>query len=330
MARRPSHDRPVRHAGKTYSVIGEERVHGQTYWLLEPLGPGDRPRYRAFDPRAGRRGEMRRLTVLPKSSGSRQHLETLFRARRPTDAFSVVLAWEERRDTVVVVSEWVDGTDLKNYLDRVRAGALPPVSPHQAVRLVKGLAHGLDWLHARGRVVHGDVKPANLILNRTARRLVLTDFGSAWPVESTARRESGDGITSGYAAPEQQGATGVIDGRADQFAASVILYELLTGKLPYALGGKAGRPEYAAAMGPTYRPPSALAPDRDRVPRRVWDALDRLVTTGVAFDPNRRFRTDREWLTALEHVWRELDPLPTPAAEPTGVLARALRYLRGR
>jgi len=330
MARRPLPHRPVHHAGKTYPVIGEERVHGQPVLLLEQLGASDRPRYRAFDPRAGRRGELRRLTVLPKSPDSRQHLDTLFRSRRTNDAFSVVLAWEERKDTFVVVNEWVEGNDLASYLDRVRSGRLPPISPREAVRLVKGLAHGLDWLHAHAGVIHADLKPANLILNRNARRLVLVDYGSAWPVEITARRTIGDGLTASYAAPELQGATGVVNGRVDQFAASVILYEMLTGKLPYTIGGKAGRPEYAAEMGPCYQPPSALAPNRTPIPKAAWDAIDRLVAPGVAFEPDRRFRTDREWLTALEFAWRELDPLPAPDREPNGVVARVVAFFRGR
>lgn len=74
---------------------------------------------------------------------------------------------------------------------------------------------------------------------------MLVDFGSAWPIERTARRELGDGFHASYAAPELQGATGVIDGRADQFSASVVLYEMLTGQLPYQWGGKAGRPEFS-------------------------------------------------------------------------------------
>ena len=215
MPRRPFQHRPVRHGDRSFPVIGEERVHGRTFLLLETLGAADRPRYRAFDPRAGRGGELRRLTILPKSADSEQHLRTLFRARRTNDAFSVVLAWEERRDSFAVVSEWVEGIDVKRYLDRVRSGGLPPIGPREAIRLVKGLAHGLDWLHSRARVIHADLKPANLILNRNARRMVLVDFGSAWPMERTIHRQFGDGDDDRYTAPELQGATGV-----DQFAVS--------------------------------------------------------------------------------------------------------------
>ena len=184
-------------------------------------GATDRPRFRAFDSRVGRGVELRRLTILPKSVDSEQHLRTLFRARRANDAYSVVLAWEERRDPFAVVSEWVEGIDVTSHLDRVRSGGLPPIGPRDAIRLVKRSAHGLDWLHSRARVIHADLKPANLTLNRNARRMVLVDFGSAWPMERTMNRQFGDGDDDRYAAPELQSATGVVNERVDQFAVSV-------------------------------------------------------------------------------------------------------------
>jgi serine/threonine-protein kinase len=324
--RRPRHT--IRHRGHTYPVIGMERVRGREFLLLRELGSPDRPRYLAFDPHAGFRGELRRLTVLPKSEDGRQHFDALLRARRTNDAFSVVLAWEDRPDAVVLVHEWVAGDSLRFHLDRAKTDPGRSISPHQAVRLVKGLARGLDWYHRESWLVHGDVTPENLVPNRKARRMVLIDFGSAWPMERTARR-GGEGCTPSYGAPELQGAGGVVDGRADQFSASVVLYEMLTGELPYGWGGKAGRPEYAAVKAKTYRPPSVLVAGRVRLTDRAWAAIDHAVGTGVAFDPDRRFASDREWAAALEYAWRELDPV-SPPSPPTGVVTRLLRYFRGR
>jgi serine/threonine protein kinase len=330
MPGRPSDHRPVRLGGRTFPVIGEERIRGRTYLLLESLGAAERPRFRAFDPWAGWRGEPRRLTILPKTPDSEQHLRTLFRVRRTNDAFSIVLDWEERRDSFALVSEWVGGIDLKSYLGRPRHSGGLPISPHQAIRLIKGLAHGLGWLHKSAGIIHADIKPANLIVNRNARRLVLVDFGSAWPIERTVHRAIGDGPTASYSAPELQGATGVIDGRADQFSASVVFYEMLTGQLPYQWGGKAGRPEYAVTMQTTFQPPSLLSPYREHLPTNVWQAIDRVVTTGVAFDPVKRFPNTAEWLSALEIAWRQIDPLPALATPSTGVWQRLRSLFRRR
>ena len=330
MARRHSTSRPISLFGRRYPVLREERIFGERFLLLESLGHGDRQRFLAYHPRYR---VARRVSFLPKTSAGEQHLRSLFRSQRTNNAFARIHVWEERPESFAVVHEWVPGDDLEQHIQKIRVGQLPPMSPHQAVRLVRGLAHGLDWLHNNARIVHGDLKPANLIPNRNARGLIAVDYGSAWPLERTMKRQFGDGDDDRYAAPELQGATGVVDGRVDQFAVSAILYEMLTGRLPYQWGGKAGRPMYAATMQPIYVPPSQIAPHRNKTPDRVWQALDAVVATGVAFDPERRFRSDREWLDALEVVWRSIDPRPTVLTLPTestGVVAKVLSLFRRR
>ena len=102
---------------------------------------------------------------------------------------------------------WVWGTNLRELLRSVRSGELPRPSVPEVVRLARGLAHGLSHYHRRANVVHGDVSPANLIVTSATKNLVLVDFGSAWPVEQTATKESGDGFTLPYAAPNVWPAT---------------------------------------------------------------------------------------------------------------------------
>ena len=119
------------------------------------------------------------------------------------------------------------------------------------MRLLKGVAHALRHLHHRKNIIHGDVKPANLILTKRTS-LVLIDYGSAWPGERTTQRGGGDGFSPAYAAPELVRGNAAVDWRADQFSVGVILYELLTGKLPFGgLGGSVGRlpHSFAATIG---------------------------------------------------------------------------------
>ena len=95
-------------------------------------------------------------------------------------------------------------------------------------------------MHHKKNFVHGDIRPENLVLCREPNRLVLIDFGSAWPVEKTTARSLGDGVSEFYSAPEQLRDNRFADFRSDQFSASVVFYELLTLDLPYeGLGGKA-------------------------------------------------------------------------------------------
>ena len=80
-------------------------------------------------------------------------------------------------------------------------------------------------VHRVNDVVHGDLKPANLLLVRGKNRLIPIDYGSAWTGGETLRRSHGDGISPVYAAPEQLRGDDAVDWRADQFAFGVILFE---------------------------------------------------------------------------------------------------------
>jgi serine/threonine-protein kinase len=165
----------------------------------------------------------------------------------------------------------------------------------------------LQGFHHARNLGHGDIKPENLLLMREPNRLVLIDYGSAWPIEETWRRDSGDGITKHYAAPETLDNPGAGDFRSDQFSLSLVFYELLTLELPFeGVGGQAGRQEYRASFEGKLVHPSELSPDRERLPPGIWPAIDRLVTRGLAFDPGSRFGAPRDWLKEFDTIDAEL------------------------
>ena len=120
----------------------------------------------------------------------------------------------------------------------------------------------------------------------TTGRFALIDFGFAFPTARTVRRIRNEG-TPGYAAPEQSDHSQAVDFRSDQFAASAVLYRLLTGNLPYEVSPGDAEP------GTRVRPPS-------RHNHTVWRALDRVVLRGLELDPDQRFPNTREWLQTLE------------------------------
>jgi class 3 adenylate cyclase/predicted ATPase len=128
---------------------------------------------------------------------------------------------------VYVVSDYLDGPDLGRWLNDHR-----PAWP-EAVRIAAALADALAHAHAR-LIVHRDVKPANIIL--TADRVpVLVDFGLALDDAEVGGHEKG--VISGtpcYMSPEQTaGAAHRIDGRTDIYSLGVVLYEMLTGRVPF-------------------------------------------------------------------------------------------------
>jgi tetratricopeptide (TPR) repeat protein len=129
----------------------------------------------------------------------------------------------------MISMDFVDGESLERRLDR--EGSLPA---EEALRITREIALGLAAAHHRG-VIHRDLKPANILLTRTGEALI-TDFGVARSAGATGITGSGVVIgTPAYLSPEQARAD-PIDGRSDLYALGLILYELLTGVLPFRNG----------------------------------------------------------------------------------------------
>lgn len=307
--------RPVRIGRQEFPVIGKLRIRGRTYLLLKQLSPAPRQRYQAFDPHAGPKGDLRAVHVYQRTNAAMQHVEALHRLHKNDRSLPHILDYDASDGELRLALNWVEGLDLKTYLDQVREGRVVRPSPYEAVRLVRGIAHALFSLHSNAQIIHGDLKPANLILTRGTSHLVMIDFGSAWLVERTEFRDEGDGVSSVYAAPELQNGGIGINGRADQFSASVILFELLTLALPYAnWGGKAGRTELRSANALPLESPSQLIADPGCLPIRIGQELDRVVCRGLALNADDRFPKTREWLNAMNGLFQLLQA-PSPVAD---------------
>ncbi|HLY26074.1 MAG TPA: protein kinase, partial [Aggregatilineales bacterium] len=125
-----------------------------------------------------------------------------------------------------LVMELITGGSLA---DLIRTGAL---SPFDANRILQQLASALDYAHREG-IIHRDLKPHNVLMDSNGNAL-LTDFGLARLVQSTSiLTQSGTIVgTPAYMAPEQW-TGGIIDARTDVYALGVILFEMLTGRLPF-------------------------------------------------------------------------------------------------
>jgi serine/threonine protein kinase len=197
-----------------------------------------------------------------------------------------VFADEDRSD-VYLVMEWVEGKLLRQILNEERK-----LSPERAVRIAIGICDALGYIHSQG-VVHRDLKPENIMVD-AEDHIKLIDFGIA--ANAGARRITFTKLsdtmgTPDYISPEQvNGKRG--DARSDLYAVGVMLYEMLTGKVPFS--------------GPN---PFVIMNDRllnNPVPPREIDpaispALQEIMYRALERDPRNRYASAREFARDLEH-----------------------------
>lgn len=290
----------IRYRGKRLPVRGEVTIRGRRFPITARLGSADRRRLQVYD-RAAR--TLRVVLEAPDSEARRQQAAVLRRHGVGWNAFPQVLDCVHQGQVWTLLTTWVEGQSLESYLRAAREGRRPWPSVYESVRLFRSFVHGLCHFHTTAACVHGDIAPGNLIVSQRPHTLVLIDFGSAWPMESSATRARGDGATPGYAAPETQLGEQA-DPLSDQFAATSVFYEMLTGQLPYdQMGGRAGLPRHREDFASAYQPPSDLVSSGGGVPRTAWEPIDRLCHTGLRLDPQGRFSGSRVWRDNADAAW---------------------------
>lgn len=291
--------------GRRRKAVRTFRFGGKRYYALDRISAGTE-RYEAFDPDAGPRGDRRLLQILPCNARSEQFVHVLQRISQNQTGFPHIIAYHRDGDRLAVVLSWIKGVNLASYLKRARTQRGPGITSLEAVRLFHQLAYGLVQLSQKANIVHGDIKPANLIVCREPNRLVPIDFGSGWAVERTTRRDHGDGSSEVYAAPETLRGEQNIDFRSDWFSAFVTFYEMLTFQVPYdGLGGMAGRdaPDDTPVV---LAPPSGKCLTRKLLSKKAWEIVDAMTAKGLSLNPDTRFCNRNEWLGALDDLRYEL------------------------
>jgi tetratricopeptide (TPR) repeat protein len=197
----------------------------------------------------------------------------------------------------LISMDFVDGESLDRRLDR--DGAMPA---DDAVRIARQLAEGLSAAHARG-VIHRDLKPANVLIDRDGNAFV-SDFGVARSLASTGLTQSGMVVgTPDYLSPEQARGES-IDARSDLYALGLILYEMLTGAMPFQ-GGTISE-ILAQRMLRSPPPVTTLKPQTP-----AW--LARLVDRLLRLQPAHRLQSADAVIRAIEtrEVPRDLRPSRT-------------------
>ena len=280
----------------------------ERYRIDRPIARGGMSMvYRCVDLRLGR-------AVAAKVMDERYADDPVFLQRFKREARA--MARLQHPNLVAVHDFSADGEPIYLIMELITGGTLRellaergPMPPYAAVAVMRALLTGLEEVHEAG-FVHRDIKPDNVLISAN-HHIKLGDFG-------LVRSSSAHQITSGqivgtvsYLSPEQ--VTGeAITPASDVYSAGIVLYELLTGTVPFS-----GDTPLAHA---TARLHSVVSPPSSRVDHEVPTLVDALVATATARDPGERFADASEFLAAVTDVARELDfppftvPVPQNAA----------------
>jgi eukaryotic-like serine/threonine-protein kinase len=274
-------------------------IIGGRYEIIELLGSGGMANvYRAHDPHLGR-------DVAIKVLADRYTADPAFveRFRREASAAAqlnhpnIVQVFDrgETDGTYFIVMEYLTGPDLKSLIRT--QGALPPL---EAIDNTQQILAALAAAHRRD-VIHRDIKPQNVMLASDGL-LKVTDFGIARAGAESEMTEAGSVIgTAQYLSPEQAHG-GELTSASDCYSAGVVLYEMLTGRVPFD-----GERPVVVAMKQINEPP---VPPRTYEPD-VPPALEAVVMTALAKRPSERYRSAEEFSAALTEVRRQIDPSNT-------------------
>jgi serine/threonine protein kinase/formylglycine-generating enzyme required for sulfatase activity len=214
-----------------------------------------------------------------------------------------------------IAMEYVPGGTLNDYLRRAQQKG-QRLDLHEALPLMAQVADALDYAHRLG-IVHRDIKPSNILLRQLEQpdregdpplRAQITDFGLAKLRYGGVETQTGAFMgTLAYMSPEQ--CLGKeLDGRSDEYALGVILYQLATGRLPFEIE----TPTEAVAKHVYETPPAPRQVNPGLLP-----ALEEILLKALAKSPDERFATPGELAQALRRITSQVSQEDLTRASPT-------------
>ena len=297
----------------SYGLREEVTVEVGRYQILETIGTGATSRVvRAFDPMIGRTVAIKLFQrELAQGAARERFIQEARVVGQISHQYIIALhdmGIDESSSTPYLVMEYVEGQPLDKILQK---GSVPFA---RACAWAGNVATALEVAHRKG-VIHGDVKPANILISQEGR-VKLTDFGMA----RLASRDSKDSPllgTPAYWCPEQIMGKPQ-DARSDIFSLGVVLYEMVTGQRPFdadSLQGICGRVLSSTPLPPSHFNTSLPA------------ALNQVICTCLAKDPAARYASADALAADLYPIARIKTVTPV-APPPVTLRNRAARLLR--
>lgn len=262
------------------------------YVVREPIGRGGMGAvYLGHDPIIGREVAIKVIALRPDLLEERAHeyRERLLREAQSASTLdhpNIVAVHDTGEENSMgfpyIVMEYVPGWDLAKAME-----SLSPLPARAAVRIAVKVAAALDYAHGNG-VVHRDVKPTNILIGDDGA-IKIADFGFARVPGFDLTLDDHSVGSPPYISPEQIKG-GEVDGRSDLFALGVILYRMLTGRLPF----------YGVDIAETlHRIAHDPAPPASSIRAGLAPGFDTFLERALAKDPDGRYQSGQEMVEAL-------------------------------
>ncbi|MEP7294207.1 MAG: serine/threonine-protein kinase, partial [Chloroflexota bacterium] len=298
------------------------------YQIVAPLGQGGTATvYRAFHARLNRHVAIKMIHQAYLDDPNfltRFEREAKIIAALEHPHIVPVYDFSEHAGEPYLVMKLIEGSTLKALM------AKKPLSNGEILRLATPVAAALDYAHRRG-VLHRDIKPSNIMLDGVSTPY-LTDFGLARVAAAGDSTISQDMLlgTPHYISPEQARGKGEVDYRSDLYSFGVVLYELLTGQVPFS-----GGTPYSIINDHIYQPlplPSSFNPE-------ISPPVEAVLLQALRKDPADRFQSAAELVQALSNAFDGYPPVvnesdtqpltfPPPPKPPVKPAPRPVRQPR--
>ncbi len=271
------------------------------YEIKSELGRGGMAAvYLAFDPRFKREVAVK---VLPPQLLA----DPVYRARFEREAQTIaalehpaivpVYDFGEEEGQLYLVMRYMPGGSLA---DKLSKGTLQPT---EVVHIIARITSALDQVHARG-IIHRDLKPGNILFDQYGEAY-LSDFGIARLTEATTTLTGAAIVgTPAYMSPEQARGDLDIDGRADLYAVGAIIFQMLSGKLPY---------ESTTPLGLAMKHITDPVPSINQIRPDLPLVLDQVIETAMAKEPTERYQSGQELSDALNAITEPSLPSSQPS-----------------
>jgi serine/threonine protein kinase/Tfp pilus assembly protein PilF len=194
--------------------------------------------------------------------------------------------FSQEKGTQFIIMEYVPGEDLRSLIKRIGQ-----FTPGKTLLIAKQICEGLAEAHRLG-IIHRDLKPQNIMIDREGNARIM-DFGIARTLKSRGLTE-GDTVigTPEYMSPEQVEGWD-IDNRSDLYSLGAILFEMLTGRVPFE-----GETPFSIALKHKSEPP----PDPRKINNQIPEGFSQLILHCLEKDRKKRFQSAEELLTELNRI----------------------------